>query len=94
MNSDMGGWKGTFDGAKGFLKGNQMFNSILGNKYLMKITNAGQVNILDKATKNWVFRLDRPHKGADYIHININPKYSGLRRDPHFPLPPGSLHVS
>lgn len=80
--------------AKGFFRGFNVFDLLQGHKYKTKITCIGQVNVLEKATKNWVFRLDRPHKGAEYIHININPKPAGLRRDPHFRLPPGSLHVS
>lgn len=80
--------------AKGIFKGANMFNYLQGNNLIMKITQSNQVNILDKATKNWIFRLDKPHKGYNYNHLNINTKFSGLRRDPHLALPPGSLQVS
>lgn len=79
---------------KGFLKGAKLFNSLQGNKIIMKITQAGQVNILDKATKDWIVRLDKAHKGYNYNHLNIRTKFSGLKRDPHLRLPPGSLQVS
>lgn len=84
----------SLEATKGFLQGGKVFSSMEGYKYLTKITNAGQVNVLDKATKNWIFRLDKPHKGANFNHININPKFSGLRRDPHLKIPTGSLYVS
>lgn len=80
--------------AKRFFKGTNMFNALQGNKLIMKITNAGQVNILDKATRDWIVRLDKAHKGYEYTHLNIRTKFSGLKRDPHLKLPPGSLYVS
>lgn len=78
----------------GFLKGSQMFKVLEGNKLITKITTTGKVHILDKATKTWIFRLDKAHKGANFNHININKKFSGLRTDPHTPLPVGTLKVA
>lgn len=51
---------------------------------------------------NWVVRLDTPHKGAKFNHININAdlvnagKAAGKNKfvDPHLPLPPGGIEVS
>jgi hypothetical protein len=40
----------------------------------------------------WVFRFDRPHSGADFNHLNINPKFTGVA-DPHIPLPGGAVPV-
>ena len=55
-------------------------------KYLSKSTRAG---IVDKATRQWLIRLDNAHKGVKTPHININPKLTGVK-DPHIPIP-GSL---
>jgi len=52
-------------------------------KYLSKSTRAG---IVDKATGQWVIRLDNAHKGVNTPHININPKLTGVK-DPHIPIP-------
>ena len=42
----------------------------------------------------WLFRIDNPHAvGATTNHININPKLTGLVKDPHIPLPPGAVTV-
>lgn len=43
-----------------------------------------------KPKGNWVVRLDSPHKGANFNHVNINPDFSGIK-DPHLKLPPGGL---
>lgn len=40
-----------------------------------------------------VFRTDVAHAGANYNHLNINPKISGIK-DPHLPIPPGGLVAS
>jgi hypothetical protein len=37
-----------------------------------------------------LFRFDRAHAGAEYNHLNVNPKFSGVK-DPHYKLPPGSI---
>jgi hypothetical protein len=46
-----------------------------------------------KQGRSCVMRFDGPHKGCETNHININPKYFG-GKDPHIPLPAGSLFVS
>ena len=51
-------------------------------KYLSKSTQAG---IVDKATGQWLIRLDNAHKGVNTPHININPKLTGVK-DPHIPI--------
>lgn len=83
-----------FEATAGFFKGSQIFKVLEGNKLITKITSTGKLHVLDKATKTWIFRLDRPHKGANFNHININKKFSGHRSDPHTPLPVGTLQVS
>jgi len=40
----------------------------------------------------WILRLDGPHRGANFDHININPDYWGIP-DPHTALPPGGLRA-
>jgi hypothetical protein len=40
----------------------------------------------------WVLRLDKPHKGVNYDHININRIYTH-KPDPHTKLPPGVIPV-
>ena len=52
-------------------------------KYLSKSTRAG---IVDKATGQWMIRLNNAHKGVNTPHININPKLTGMK-DPHIPIP-------
>jgi hypothetical protein len=76
------------------MKASKMFHLLQGHSMKIKTTSAFQVNFYKAGTNSWIFRLDKPHTGAMYNHININPKYSGLVKDPHFYLPPGSLHVS
>jgi len=39
-------------------------------------------------TVGWVFRIDRPHRGATYDHINYNTFFTG-QPDPHDRLPYG-----
>ena len=41
----------------------------------------------------WIFRTDIPHNGANYNHLNINSKISGIP-DPHLPITPGALKAS
>ena len=64
-------------------------------------SKACKVNVLTKVggKPTPVFRLDAAHgghPGAGVPHININPKVSGLRADPHLPIPGGQtgLQVS
>jgi hypothetical protein len=51
-------------------------------KYLSKSTRAG---VVDKATGQWLIRLDKAHKGVKTPHININSKLTGMK-DPHIPI--------
>ena len=58
-----------------------------GRRYKPIFKDTGSVvTVLDKTVKNAkgkpvpVFRIDGPHAGHNYNHININPKISGLRR--------------
>ena len=40
------------------------------------------VNVIDKTVGpkgDWVFRIDGPHHGAEFNHVNINPKISGWK---------------
>lgn len=80
----------------GLIRGTKAFEAVKGYKYKFKFQNSGKLSIIDatmKGRNNWVFRLDKPHRGIDTNHININPKFSGIA-DPHIPLPNGSLAVS
>src|SRR6218665_304179 len=78
----------------GCIKGSKAFQVLNGFNYEIVIKSSGKVNIIDKAAGAPVFRLDKAHAGANYNHININPKISKLPNDPHIPLPPGGLTVS
>jgi len=55
-------------------------------KYLSTSTRAG---VVDRATGQWLIRLDNAHRGVRTPHININSKLTGVK-DPHIPIP-GSL---
>jgi hypothetical protein len=64
---------------------------ISSGKYLSSSTVFGIRDTLYGWT-GWVLRLDRPHKGANYDHININRIYTH-KPDPHTKLPPGTIPV-
>jgi len=64
---------------------------LLAGKYLSKSTVFG-IRDVAFGKNGWVFRFDRPHAGADFNHLNINPKFSGVA-DPHIPLPGGAVPV-
>ncbi|CAF1486319.1 unnamed protein product [Rotaria sordida] len=42
---------------------------------------------------DWLLRIDCPHPGADFNHININSKLTHIP-DPHIPIPNGVVTVS
>lgn len=44
---------------------------------------------MGSAKKSWVFRVDKPHANAEFHHVNINPKMTGVK-DPHIQLPSGA----
>ena len=46
-----------------------------------------------RPTGEWLLRVDTPHRGADFNHININPKLTGLG-DPHVAIPSSVVQVS
>ncbi|PAA82565.1 hypothetical protein BOX15_Mlig019912g1 [Macrostomum lignano] len=52
---------------------------------LIVIDNFGKIKN-GKCIPEWVFRLDKPHKGCNYSHLNINSKMFGIP-DPHTPIP-------
>lgn len=52
-----------------------------------------KMSVFDKASGQWLVRLDKAHRGTPYNHININPKVTKLSRDPHVKLPPGGVTV-
>ncbi|XP_012261124.2 uncharacterized protein C13G5.2-like [Athalia rosae] len=68
--------------------------------YKTTLPKRGAVNIFKASSKpgttkwNWMVRLDTPHKGANFHHMNINPKLAGIRRDPHIPIPANSVKVA
>jgi hypothetical protein len=45
-----------------------------------------------RTSKGIVFRFDRAHAGAEFNHLNVNPKFSGVK-DPHLKLPPGFIQL-
>lgn len=62
---------------------------------------ANVVNIIDKTrgavrhgktVGEWIVRVDGPHKGANFNHININPSVSRMP-DPHYPISGATLDV-
>lgn len=42
------------------------------------------LKVVDAATKKWAIRVDKPHAGAAYNHINVHKALSGMK-DPHIP---------
>nr|KAG5705638.1 hypothetical protein BaRGS_026577 [Batillaria attramentaria] len=48
--------------------------------------NAGRVRPDGTHAGDWALRVDRPHRGANYAHININPRITG-RPDLHTRIP-------
>ena len=78
----------------GIVKGAGIFNYM--NKYVLKFAKTSEANcrvsIYDTKLKTWPVRFDKAHKGANYNHININHKVTGVR-DPHLKLPAGGLTV-
>lgn len=83
--------KKSWETTAGICKAGKAFNLIQGNNLKAKITANGRVIVGYKNAKSAIFRLDIAHPGADFNHININPKFSGLAKDPHLALPPGGL---
>lgn len=85
---------------EGFIKGTKAYNLHQGKNYKIRFntSSACKVNVLDVTARagkgDWIVRLDTPHKGAQFNHINLNPKYSGISPDPHIPLPTGALSVN
>lgn len=83
-----------FELTDGFFKAGKAFSVTQGSLLKTKITNNGKVIVGYKSEKSAIFRFDKAHRGAEFNHVNINPKFSGLKKDPHLPLPPGGLAVS
>lgn len=52
--------------------------------------SAGRVNAAGNAVGDWLVRLDSPHKGTNFPHINLNPNLTGVS-DPHLKISPGML---
>jgi hypothetical protein len=46
-----------------------------------------------KPVGQWVIRVDTPHRGAQFNHININPEITGIP-DPHIPISQGAVTAS
>ena len=100
MSNDETVWKKVkkkvTEAGNGFIKGNKAFHSVKG-KDLKCVINSPkkscQVSVIDKTSRSWLFRLDKPHAGANYNHLNINPTVTGVP-DPHIKLPHGTLTVS
>lgn len=61
----------------------------------IKVCQSGQIifnkTVLGKSVK--ALRLDVPHKGCNFNHINVNKKFFGLKTDPHIWLPPGTSTI-
>jgi hypothetical protein len=67
---------------------------LLTSKFLSKSTTFGirDTAFLGKAKKSWVIRVDNPHVNADFHHLNINSKMTGVK-DPHIQLPSGAAKL-
>lgn len=77
----------------GFFKGSKMFNQVQGQFHRVKLSNSGQVIVSKLGSRAAVFRVDRAHAGVPFNHLNINTKFSGLAKDPHLYIPPGTRQV-
>lgn len=80
----------------GWIRGAKAFESLKGYKNKFKFQNSKKLSNIDTTVRgrnNWIFRLHKPHKGIDSNQINITKIKSGIK-DPHTPLPNGSLAVS
>jgi hypothetical protein len=87
-------------GFRGITVAKSIFSSMEGKKYNISFNTSTSTavaftqNAVNKrSSMHWLLRLDRPHKGANYNHVNINHRITG-RPDPHLKLPPGTLEVS
>jgi hypothetical protein len=69
--------------------------AIAPTKYLSKSTQFAIIDTTAKSAKkaNWVLRLDNPHKGVDFSHVNVNPKLTGFK-DPHAKIPDGVVSAA
>lgn len=64
---------------------------ISSGKHLSSSTVFGILDTKNGST-GWVLRIDRPHKGVNFNHLNINPVYTH-KPDPHLKLLPGVVPV-
>ncbi|KAH7703589.1 Protein C13G5.2 [Aphelenchoides avenae] len=55
--------------------------------YVKAVSGDGStvLKVVDAATNKWAIRVDKPHAGAAYNHINVNKAVSGMK-DPHIPV--------
>ncbi|MBO9594008.1 MAG: hypothetical protein J7599_13955 [Niabella sp.] len=49
-------------------------------------------NTTGKPVGEWNVRIDKPHSGANYPHVNVNPNVTGVK-DPHTPLTTGQFNA-
>ncbi|CAJ0579767.1 unnamed protein product, partial [Mesorhabditis spiculigera] len=77
------------------------FNSFVASRYTLRTswTASSALQIFDKKSHYGdelaVMRFDHPHLDHhEYAHINLEPRYAGRERDPHYWLPPGSAYLA
>ena len=80
------------------LKASGIRAKILPKKYTLMTPNKTTtvLGIVDKSVGKkgtWVARVDTPHKGANFNHVNINPKLTKIP-DPHIPISSAAVSVS
>ncbi|KAI1715140.1 hypothetical protein Ddc_11172 [Ditylenchus destructor] len=66
------------------------------SQYRIKPTSGSGSTVLkvvDDVAKTWAVRVDKPHVGHQYNHINVNKAVSGLK-DPHTPIPNAALTLA
>lgn len=79
-----------------FMKIHMVYRLSEGFKYTIKIRDASKscvVSVIDKTQNRWIARVDMAHKNVPYKHININPKYAKIAKDPHIKIPSVGMQV-
>ena len=85
---------------KRFLPGSASANllptkfKLMTGKFLSRSTTFGirDTAYLGRARDSWIFRVDNPHANAEFNHLNINTRMTGVQ-DPHIQLPSGAAKL-
>lgn len=79
-----------------WMKTHMVYRVMEGAKYTIKVAEKPTscvVSVVDKVQKRWVARVDLAHKNFPHKHININPKYAHIAKDPHIKIPSVAVQV-